>query len=218
MLDASTPPLPQRFTLATERLIQTLGEAGARAPWIPIGILFVLVHRLRRMAARFATLAVAAPLASVAAAGPVGGRTPRVRVSPGPRMLSSGYPDVLPLWLVRRRGWVLRLAPLAAESGAYLLHLLHDPEMQALAAASPPVARMLRRLCWMLGVETHGLPPPPKRTRQPKPPRTEPTRAEILASVYRPHLPTIPIAAAPRVRGSRRERVAAPNGRVLLGW
>ena len=50
-------------------------------------------------------------------------------------------------WMVRALGWE------AAGHASQLGHLLTDPEMQALMAASPAVARVLRPLCRVLGVQ-----------------------------------------------------------------
>jgi len=53
-----------------------------------------------------------------------------------------------------------------------LRHLLTDPELLALLHTSPQLVRMLRPLCWMLGVELPAtvLPPRPEPA-EPKPPR-----------------------------------------------
>ncbi len=50
-------------------------------------------------------------------------------------------------WMVRELGWE------AAGYASQLGHLLAEPEMQALMLASPAVARMLRPLCRVLGVD-----------------------------------------------------------------
>jgi len=50
-------------------------------------------------------------------------------------------------WMVRALGWE------AVGHASQLGHLLTDPEMQALMAASPAVARVLRPLCRVLGVQ-----------------------------------------------------------------
>jgi hypothetical protein len=52
----------------------------------------------------------------------------------------------------------------AAQFGGHLRHLLSDPEMMGLIAASPRIRRTLRPLLWMLGIEESLIrpsPPPP---------------------------------------------------------
>jgi hypothetical protein len=49
----------------------------------------------------------------------------------------------------------------AAQSGGHLRHLLADPEMMGLIAASPRMRRTLRPLLWMLGIEASLIRPPP---------------------------------------------------------
>ncbi len=67
-------------------------------------------------------------------------------------------------WLVGMLGW-------EAAYGSELQYLLKLPEMHALIRAAPQVGRLLRPLCWMLGVvpDPAILPPPP-----PRPPRVKP--------------------------------------------
>jgi hypothetical protein len=49
----------------------------------------------------------------------------------------------------------------AAQFGGHLQHLLADPEMMGLIAASPRMRRTLRPLLWMLGIEASLIRPPP---------------------------------------------------------
>ncbi|MDE2582040.1 MAG: hypothetical protein KGL52_10420 [Rhodospirillales bacterium] len=77
-----------------------------------------------------------------------------------------------PLRLPRSFGWLLRLGFEVRGSGSQLAALLNDPEMAALLAANPSLARMLRPLCRMLGLVLPGDPPArPRRPRPPRPPR-----------------------------------------------
>jgi hypothetical protein len=63
----------------------------------------------------------------------------------------------------------VRLVPEAATCGGQLLALLADPEMMALAAASPRMAGILRSLCRMLGLDPGAcLPPLPRLRRLPR--------------------------------------------------
>ena len=67
-------------------------------------------------------------------------------------------------WLIRLGGYH------AAGFGSQFQHLLSHPEMVALIAAAPQqMGRVLRPLCWMLGIK----PPPglfPNRARKPRAP------------------------------------------------
>ena len=95
------------------------------------------------MAGRFASLAGRL-------GGTVGGqaavRTPR---HGGDRPRSSEPRERLP----RGFGWLVRLVPEAACSGAQLQHLLSEPGMAELLAGTPGAKRVLRPLCRMLAVE-----------------------------------------------------------------
>ena len=67
-------------------------------------------------------------------------------------------------------GWLLRLVPETVAYGGQVEHLLADPKMTALLAASPQAGRILRPLCHMLAIK----PPPalaaPPRAKRPRPP------------------------------------------------
>jgi hypothetical protein len=99
---------------------------------------------------------------------------------------------------------VIRLVPAAAPAASQLRALLTDPEMAALAGA-PPMRRLLRPLCQMLGVE----PPPPVPKRQaalhaaaPPPPAGHPAA--------RPPQAAPPSALPPIPRGRQPGPVAQP--------
>jgi len=73
-------------------------------------------------------------------------------------------------------GWLPGLSTSVAIGASQLRHLLTDPELLALLHTSPALVRMLRPLCWMLGVELPAtvLPPrhaPAEPDGEPKPPR-----------------------------------------------
>jgi hypothetical protein len=76
----------------------------------------------------------------------------------------------------RQRGWLAAVLPAdyAQQLRAHLHHGLRKPEMVALVEAAPvPMKRLLRPLCYGVGIK----PPPilalPKRPRKPRPPRLE---------------------------------------------
>ncbi|MDE2007939.1 MAG: hypothetical protein KGI51_15315, partial [Rhodospirillales bacterium] len=73
-----------------------------------------------------------------------------------------------------RRAWLAGLSLHVNGAIARLQHLMYEPEMASLLAASPRLVALLRPLCRMLAVEfPHGiLPPrPPRPPRQPRPRR-----------------------------------------------
>ena len=73
-----------------------------------------------------------------------------------------------------RGKWLAGLSLNVNCAGSQLQHLLYDPELGSLLAASPRLVALLRPLCRMLAVEfPHGvLPPrPPRAPRQPRPRR-----------------------------------------------
>ena len=91
-------------------------------------------------------------------------------------------------------GWLVRLVPETASGGSQLQHLLMDPEMAALIAASPRTGRLLRPLCRMLGVT-----PPPALVRLPR--RAAPAAPSPPATV-RPSGAAPPVPAPARPRGA----------------
>ena len=73
-------------------------------------------------------------------------------------------------------GWLPGVSSGVAAAASQLRHLLTDPELLALLHTSPQLVRMMRPLCWMLGVTLPAtvLPPRPARVEadgEPKPPR-----------------------------------------------
>ena len=84
--------------------------------------------------------------------------------------------------LPRHFAWLCGLVPPeptlfgVAGYGSGIEHLIRtDPEMQALIAATPRMARLLRPLLWALGVQdAPGVLPPPKPSRAYRPPRARP--------------------------------------------
>eukprot|EP01037_Dinobryon_pediforme_P017219 gene17219-17411_t len=79
-----------------------------------------------------------------------GGRAGVVRVAAArvARVWPGGF-----AWLIRMAGWR------SAAYGSQLRAVLETPEMVALLTASPQAGRVLRPICWMLGVEASLLRP-----------------------------------------------------------
>ena len=144
---APHPALQPAETLARiiDDLCKALAAQGIRG-LMTTALLLLLWGRLRRTALRVRRLA-----ARIAAGGPLIARQRR----PEPPRPGRPSPPRLP----RGCAWVVRMVPGTAVFGSQLQHLLTDPEMAALAA-TPPMRRLLRPLCQMLGVTP---PPIPKR-------------------------------------------------------
>ena len=155
-MSAPSPAPAERLTLIIDLLCRA--TAARIAGGMLAGPVILLIWSyLRRLGARFVRLA-----ARIEA----GRDRPRRhaaahRPAPPPRR-----PHPLP----RGRGWLLRLVPQAAAGASQLQHLLTEPEMAALIAASPHTGRLLRPLCRMLGVRPPPalLPPPRRRERVPR--------------------------------------------------
>ncbi len=130
--------LSDRFSGIIEGLCRAVASRAAANPALS-RLLVLLWSRLRRMAARFASL-------TERVGGRVGVRTPR---RDGNRPRPSGALERLP----RGFGWLVRLVPEAACYGAQLQGLLSGPGMAELLAATPGAKRVLRPLCRMLAVE-----------------------------------------------------------------
>jgi hypothetical protein len=88
-------------------------------------------------------------------------RARRPREAPAPPA-ASRPPDQL-----RRFDWFRKLLPATATAlAATLIELMQRPEMIALVAAAPQAGRILRPMCWMVGIEPAEylrLPPRPRR-------------------------------------------------------
>ena len=138
------------------------GEAIAGGSKTLSGTLLILLwsglqHVSRRLAA----------LAARAAAGRALTRRRVAPLTPARRAPTAPFPR-----LPHKFAWLVRLVPEAACYGSQLRHLLSEPEMAALLAASPQARRLLRPLCRMLAVEPpHAVPraklPPPDRPDPP---------------------------------------------------
>ncbi len=184
------PPF-ERLAALIDGLCRAVATHGARG-LLTAALQLLLWSRLNRMARRARVLA-----RRMAAGKPL--ITPRpARATPrsAPRPPPSRPYVRLPRGLL----WLVRVTPGTAVEAARLRFLLDDPEMARLAG-SPPMRRLIRPLCRMLGVD----PPPPIKPQappgpmaaEPPPPPPELTHAEprmVRSSV--PPLPVIPQNAA----------------------
>jgi len=154
------PAAIQRFALIIDGLCRSFAASHARGVAGPL--ILLVWSRLRRIGARFAAVAARVRSGTVPAAS---SRAACRGTACGPaasRPTPSGARQTLP----RGFAWLVRLAPEAACHGSQLQNLLSDAEMVALLSAAPQMARVLRPLCRMLGVEpTPELLPPWARAR-----------------------------------------------------
>ena len=96
---------------------------------------------------------------------------PRQRASPRPsttRLSTRAFPEPGPV-AHQKRGWLLHALPQTGPISQMCYDVLLHPDVPALLAADPALARGLRSLLWMLG---HRTPPrvfPPRRPRAPRP-------------------------------------------------
>ncbi len=165
MNPGTPPPTPADLSDRFAAILEGLYHSTARTVRDPVsGLLILLIcGRLRRITARFASLA-----ARYAAGTLRPPRPPQTRTN-GP------YPPPPRDKLPRGYAWLIRLVPGAANFGSQLTYLLSQPEMAAMIAEVPQMARLLRPLCRALAAHpTPKLPPAPQRTRPPRPKREKP--------------------------------------------
>jgi hypothetical protein len=117
---------------------------------------------------------------------------PRVKppASPDGSAPRTRPPPILP----RRFGWLCRLVPsLASAAGAQMERLLDDPELEAMAKASPEVGKLIRPLLWMTGRTPPAyLALPPRVRRARAAPKPAPARLPRAAPAERQEVPPPP--------------------------
>jgi hypothetical protein len=184
------PDVARRLGMIVAGLIAVVARRFVRMPHLA-ALALPLWNRLTRTVRRFGRV-----MTNLAA-----GRAPRpARVARMEHSVIRDLPaqdrpppprDPLPRgrdWLVRELGYE------AAGYGSQLEHMLREPEIAALLAASPAACRILRPLCRMLAVHD-ALPAAPRRARAP---------------TTKPSAP----AAPPRPRQRVRRQGAAPPATV----
>ena len=217
MTDAPPQPLAARFARIVAFLLQGIGECGARRQ-IAGPLTLRLQVRFNKMVRRFAALlahlaafGADAPLRAYHRKQPPPAASPQ-DPAPAPESPpeSPRDPDPwhnpLPKWArpaaARRRApplsqavrvpsrskWLTGLSLNVNCAGSQLQHLMYDPELAAMLAASPRLVALIRPLCRMLAVEfPHGvLPPrPPRAPRKPRRRRWHPPRRGDLHFLLR---------------------------------
>ncbi len=180
LTQTATLSAADRFVLMIDALctvIVTGLAAGMSGPQV-IGIW----DRLTRILTRFAAI-LARPIKPRAItprtipAHPPAAR-PQVQARPfKARRLPTGY------------GWLIRRLPAASPFAEELQRLIGDPQMAALLQANPGMARLLRPLCRMLGVQQ---PPEQRPQRPPLPgqPAREPRPEQFSPAIPRPPKPS----------------------------
>ena len=171
-------PLPQTLTERFTQLVLALGRvvnATPRRAELGVPLLMLIGKRLMAIKDRFNDLARRINEGKFRPRGsPATPRkSPQKPASPKPP------PDPGAVKLPRHFKWLPPLAPADATHSAaatwagYLRQFLADPEVVALIAQAPDaMSRVLRPLCWMLGVKPDpALLPPRKRSKRAKPPR-----------------------------------------------
>jgi hypothetical protein len=169
---------PARFALLMDGLKQAVAAKSRDYPWTGPMVVYVWnrLHRINAIFQALAALIVAGTLPPERVCRP---RTTRLQ-SRVPVLPDPVRPQ--PVWQLfpRRFAWLCGAVPSlpnrfgAAQFGGQLRHLLSDPEMIGLIAASPRMRRTLRPLLWMLGIEASLLRPPP-----PPPPFVETAGADV---------------------------------------
>lgn len=166
MSSAALPAPAHCFALIVDGLCRAIAAWGAKNR--ATGPVIILAWtKLRRSALQFAVLAAkfhAGALPAQRRSRPASRSDEKSRRSRDPFTGSKPGIDSPPHAgprprLPRTFGWLLHLIPGAACYRGQLVHFLSDPEKAALLAV-PQIARLLRPLCHMLGVQ---LPKPPPR-------------------------------------------------------
>jgi hypothetical protein len=185
------PDVARRLGMIVAGLIAVVARRFVRMPHLA-ALALPLWNRLTRTVRRFGR--VMTNLAAGRAPRP--GRAGRREPAPDHDRPAENRPppprDPLPRgrdWLVRELGWE------AAGFGSQLEHMLREPGVAEMLAASPAACRILRPLCRMLAVHDDALPAAPRRAR---------------ASTTKPSAP----AAPPRPRQRVRRDSAAPPAPV----
>ncbi len=163
------------------------------------GLLLVLLWtRLQHVSRRLAALAARAAAGRALTRRHVAPPTPARRAPPAPWVPPTPWAPPAPSpRLPYKFAWLVRLVPEAACYGSQLRHLLAEPEMAALLAASPQARRLLRPLCRMLAVA---------------PPQAVPREAAAVRSARSVRLRRGGPAASPKARRTAGSRLADRSG------
>ena len=173
----AAPPLSATDAFAS--IIEGLCRhvAAQSVPWgrIVPRLVLLIYTRVRRIGHRFAVLAERVRAGTLRVSAPRSRSAASRRFRPRPALpettaeTESNAAQPPPERLPKDFAWLVRLAGSEAVCyGGQLAHLLRDPEMVALLAASPQIVRLLRPLCRALGVDPGLLPPRPRKAESPR--------------------------------------------------
>jgi hypothetical protein len=155
----STPPLTAaaRFAFIIEGLRAAVAARIADFPVTGPMVVYICT-RLTRLNQKFQALAALIIAGKLRPERPYRPRASIRRAPPDPAAATGPWP-VWRLLPTRRFAWLCMVAhnragPANAAIYGYALRaLLGEPEMVALLAATPRMAKLLRPLCWGLGIE-----------------------------------------------------------------
>jgi len=138
-LQADLPGLAAQLAAILVPLAAAIAAGFLRRPAL-VGLIPLLWRRLTHVARRFAAVRGVA-------------ERPRQPVLRRAVVLEHKTAPVAGPRLPGRRGWVVEaLGYQAANYASQLAHLLATPEMRAAIDAAPGFGRVLRPVCWMLGI------------------------------------------------------------------
>jgi hypothetical protein len=147
---AHSPSLADRFTWLFDGLCKVIGT-DAHACRMEASLAWAVWNRVRVLGARLIALIARARAGRLAARAkgtphpgppPQGGREKSAGAGAGAhdRLLPRGF------------GWMRRVLPRTAQFAGVLSYLLRDPEVVAMLEKTPQAGRILRPLCYLLGV------------------------------------------------------------------
>jgi hypothetical protein len=154
----TAPGLPRTFALIIDGLCGMIATRSA-ADRAAQPLLSLIWNRLRRLVARFASLAARVQ------AGPL---PPPRRRTARKQSARQRQPE-----LPKGYAWLIRLVQPTAQFAGQVQHLLSDPEMIALLEAAPQAGRIFRPLCRALAI-----PLPPALRPKPRPAKPDPNGGE----------------------------------------
>jgi hypothetical protein len=175
--------LAQGFAQIVDAMCRAIAVRAARDA-ARRALLVLLWQRLRRLAGRLERAAARAAAGTLRAPRPSTRPTPHQAAPRAPRP-----PEPLPSSLPA----LARLAPEVVGFRSQLRALLSQPAVADLLAATPRMARHVRPLCRMLGVD-----PPPPQPHPPRPPDVPPPVQPSAGPEPQAAAPT----AAPQAAGS----------------
>jgi len=148
---AHSPSLADRFTWLFDGLCKVIGT-DAHACRMEAALAWAVWNRVRVLGAR---------LVALIARARAGRLVVRTRKSPHPNpppqerergKSAEAAPAAQNRMLPRGFGWMRRALPRTAQFAGVLSYLLRDPEVVALLEKMPQAGRILRPLCYLLGV------------------------------------------------------------------